>query len=248
MKEVYFPHEAILPCGGKGGRLVGEEVKPRIKPLVRAGGRELIRYSLDNLPPRLVNRLVFALGHGEKEIRNWTETANLPYSILFSFQGYVTLFEAINNASSLVTKDVFILCNSDEIRLGLDLERVLRFHQNSHRLATLVIAQCNQLSEQRLVIVNDDGRVTNTVKNPEEFLEKPDEVGLVNAGFMIMHKRALELAVKSPGDGWSCFLDPLCDQGELSAFIDLKLTYFNINTSSQLEEAEDYLKHNPSAF
>lgn len=241
MKEVYFPHEAILPCGGEGRRLSNEEGAPLVKPLIKIGGRELIRYSLDNLPPRLIDRLVFALGFGEKEFRNWAGSANLPYLTVFSVRGYVTLFEAIESASSHITEDEFILCNSDEIRSGLDLKKVVNFHRQSQRLASLVVVNSNQLSEQRLVIVDKDGRVSNTIKNPEEYLAKPDEIGLVNAGFMIMHKRALELAVKQPGDGWSCFLDPLCDLGQLSAFIDPTVIYFNINTSSQLKQANDFM-------
>ena len=241
MKEGYIPREALLPCGGRGLRMQSNSEEPVIKPLLKVADRELLRYSLDNLPPRMISKLIVATRSVGDAVHNWVQSSNLPYTdVIFSFLGDIPLMERINRTSALLESDDFALCNTDEIRKGLNLAEVVEFHRKSGGLATMVLGYSDHLNEQRVVTIDKNGRVTHTTKNPEEYMGAPDMKGLVNTGFILMHKRALESAVASPEGGWSCFLDPLSDAGQLFAFVDPKITYFNINTSSQLKKANDY--------
>lgn len=242
MNETYMPHEALLPCGGKGLRMGSSAEGLITKPLLKVGGKELVQYSLDNLPPSLISKLVVATQSIGNAMHNWFQRSNLPYDeVVYSCHGDVPLIERINTASVLLDGDYFVLCNTDEIRRGLDLSKIVEAHRKSNGLATLVVGYSDHLSEQRVVSVGKDGRVTNTRKNPEEYATKPEVKGLVNTGLIVMHKRALESAVNSLESGWSCFLDPLSDSGKLFAYVDPKISYFNINTPTQLKRAEDFI-------
>lgn len=59
-------YEVNLLCGGEGIRLrsLTGDVLP--KPLVKIGGKELMRYSIEPLPIQAVSKLVFAVGYQEK--------------------------------------------------------------------------------------------------------------------------------------------------------------------------------------
>lgn len=220
MKESFVPNEALLLCGGKGLRMRNRIGETQVKTLLRVGDKELVRYSLDNLPPTLISKLVVATQYMANTIYNWFKESNLPYGeIVFSYSEDTSLVDSINRASVLIDGDCFVLCNTDEIRRGLDLDKIIEAHRKFNRLATLVVAYSDHLSEQRVVRVDDNGRVVSTRKNPEEYALKPDVVGLVNTGFILMQKRALECVVNLQENGWSCFLDPLSDSGKLFAYV-----------------------------
>lgn len=245
MKDEHIPYEAIIPCGGKGLRMRSNGEETVNKPLLRVAGKELIKYSLDNLPPQKIRKLIVATTAIGNKAHKWVLSSNLPYhDILFSCLGDVSLIERINGASLLLNGECFVLCNADEIRMGLNLTKVVEFHRRSGGLATLVAGYSDHLKEQRIILTNEDGRVTRTIKNPEEYAESPDTRGLVNTGFILMHRKALEMAECLPEGGWSCFLDPLTDAGQLFAFVDPKITYFNINTPAQLKRADAFFVDN----
>lgn len=245
MKEIITPYEAILPCGGKGLRMSSNNGEIVTKPLLKVGGKELVRYSMDNLPSNLISKLVVATQSIGNAMYNWFQSSTLPYNeVVFSCHGDVPLIERINSASVLLDGDCFVLCNTDEIRRGLDLSKIVESHRKSNGLATLVVGYSDHLSEQRIVSIGEDGRIVSTRKNPEEYVTKPEVKGFVNTGLIVMHKRALENAVNSSESGWSCFLDPLSDAGKLFAYVDPKITYFNINTPPQLRRAEEFITQN----
>lgn len=247
MKETFMPHEAILLCGGKGLRMGSSTERTITKSLLKVGGKELIQYSLDNLPPNLVSKLVVATQSIGNTMYNWFQSSTLPYNkIVYSCQGDIPLIERISSASVLLDDDCFIVCNTDEIRRGLDLSKIVESHRKFNGLATLVVGYSDHLSEQRVVSIGEDGRVVSTRKTPEEYVTKPEVKGLVNTGLIIMQKRALEGTVNSQESGWSCFLDPLSDAGKLFAYVDPKIIYFNINTLSQLKRANDFIAQDHS--
>src|SRR5437660_12515194 len=63
MPEIYREYGSVLPCGGKGSRLVSVSEDRVVKSLFKVGGKELIRYSTDTLRHEIVKRLVFAVAY-----------------------------------------------------------------------------------------------------------------------------------------------------------------------------------------
>jgi hypothetical protein len=41
---------------------------------------------------------------------------------------------------------------------------------------------------------------------------------------------------------WGGIIDPLCEAGQLSAFIDPDIQYFNVGTPNEFQDAEFFLK------
>lgn len=245
MKEGYKEYGGVLPAGGRGTRLrsvTGDEIP---KSLLSIGGKELIRYSTDILEPNLVNRLVFAVDYKADQIRDWVLSADFPHIVQFSEQTEPGVLGAISAGSNYVKEDEIIACNTDEVRVGLLLERAISFHERSGRLATMVATKTNRLYRHRLLHVREgDGLVLDTRLKPEEYRKDPDAIGLVNTGFVILNKRAIEYFDPGHNTDWGGIIDPLCDAGQLGAYIDPNILYYNVGTPEELSEAENVLFEN----
>ncbi len=241
-KEGIIPYGSVLPCGGRGTRLqpITEDRIP--KSLFKVGGQELIRYSTDVLDPSMVGHLVFAVDHRAEQIHDWVESAGLPNIVRFSEQTEPGVLGALSTAAVQVPEAQFIACNTDEVRTNMDLERILDFHEKSGTLATMVTTYTNRLSRHRTVTVRGDGRVVATELKPESYKNKPHAVGLVNTGFLVMDKRVTEHFDPSHSIDWGGLIDPLCDAGQLSAFADRNIAYFNVGTPEEYQEAETFLR------
>jgi len=237
---------SVLPCGGKGSRLTPLSGDLLPKSLFRVGGKELIQYSLDVLRPDITRRLVFAIDHKAGDIRAWVHAANLPHIVEFSEQTEPGVLGAIVSGASHVKEDSLFACNTDEIRTGLNLEAIVKFHEAQSTLATLVATYTNQLYRHRLLEVREhDNIVTRTALKSEEYKLHPEKIGLVNTGFLVIEKEAMDLFDANYSRDWSGIIDPLCDAGQLSAYIDGRIQYFNVGTPEEYAEADAYLKQNP---
>lgn len=241
MKENLRDYGGILPCGGKGTRLLeltGDSVP---KSLFKVNGKELIRYSIDLFNPKNVKTIVFAINHKGDQIKQWLTTQELPYLVYFSGQTEPGVMGSIVAGSHNIAEDAMIACNTDEIRLGLNLQDVIGFHQKHETLVTMVTTYTNHLNRHRLIYINPrDNRIINTRLKPEEYKNHPEKPGLVNTGFLIMDKRALEYFDPQHGTDWNGIIDPLCDARQISAYIDRTIAYFNVGTPEEYQEAENY--------
>jgi len=242
MKEQNRDYGSILPCGGRGTRLiqVTEDAVP--KSLVKVGGLELIRHSIDVLNPQIVKRLVFAVDYRAADIKTWVQNAKFPHIVQFSEQKEPGVLSAIASGAEYVVEDSMVACNTDEVRMGLKIADVVKYHEAQGTLATMVVAYSNNLSRHRVIEVREsDGRILKTNLKPNEYKNHPEKIGLINTGFLILEKRALEYFDPAHNKDWSGIIDPLCDAGQISAYIDKKIRYFNVGTPEEYEEAEKYL-------
>ncbi len=243
MLERVIPHGSILPCGGRGVRLLSLTEGKIPKPLFRIGGKELIRYSTDILDPSIVKRLVFAVDNQADQIRRWVNEQALPHAVSFSEQQVPGVLAAITSASKHVEEDRMVACNTDEIRTGINLNDIIRFHERSGVTATIVATSSNNLFRHRVLAVRErDGHVLRTKLKPDEFRNKPDDVGLVNTGFMIIDKRAMDFFDPNHNGDWGGIIDPLCDAGQLNAYVNYGISYFNVGTPEEYEEADIFMR------
>ena len=243
MKEQYKEYGSVLPCGGKGTR-IAEITEDKIqKSLLKVNGKELIRYSLDILQPEIVRNLVLAVDYRANEIRQWAELSQLPYAIHFSEQAEPGVLDSIVSGANYVPEDSMVTCNTDEIRLGLDLSDVIRFHEKQDTLATMVTTYTNNLSRHRVIEVDEKNNIIlRTRLKPEEYEDHPEKNGLVNTGFLIIEKRAMDYFDANHSKDWGGIIDPLCEARQLSAYIEKRIVYFNVGTKEEFQEAEEYLK------
>lgn len=237
------PLGGIIPCAGEGKKFRPITLDRIPKPLFQVGGKELVRYSLDLLDHKLVHEVVFTVGHKAEDVKRWVNNANLPHLIVkFAEQTQPEFLGAVTSAVPYVSEDVFVLSAADEIRTNLDLEAVMRFHQQSGRLATVVATYKNNLSRERLLTVREnDSLIISTELQPKRFMNDPNAVGLVKTGFLILDKGAVEFFDSSHSAGYRGIIDPLCDAGQIGAYIDPRIIYFNVGVPDEYFAAEAHL-------
>lgn len=234
--------DAILLCGGKGERLrsITNDMVP--KSLLPVNGRELIRYSLDQMDSALISSLIFAVDYKAEQMRKWVENlAIVDFDVKLSTRTNPTILSGIMDARSHITADTVVCCNTDEIRQGFQLAEVLMAHKQSGKLATIVGTYANNLSRHRLLNIRErDNLVVSTTLKPDEYKNSPDAYGLVNTGFLIFDQQAFDLADTEHSTDWGGLIDPLTEAGELHTFIVKNGVYFNVGTPEEYQEAEKY--------
>ncbi|MGI0141570.1 MAG: nucleotidyltransferase family protein [Candidatus Micrarchaeales archaeon] len=234
-------YSGILLCGCKGTRLRELTRDQVLKPLLKIGGKELIRYSIDLLEPDIVTKLVFALDYKADQMKKWVSKTNLPYTVEFSEQHKPSILEAVREASKRVNTDSIIFCNTDEIRERLSLKEVIRGHEASNKLATVVGTDARNLFSQGVLEIKEDGTVTDLRFKDKKYELRPLEIGLVTTGFMVMKKIAVDYFDPRIDLNMRGITAPLIKMGELRVHIDQNIVFFNSNTPEQFYEARDYL-------
>lgn len=240
----HFQYSAALLCGGKGSR-IDPITQDRIpKSLLRVGDTELIAFSLRQLPTQYIRTLVFAVDYQSDQIEQWVAGLDLLPDVQFSAQETPGIFPAIKAASNRSSEEEVVVVNTDEIRLGLKFPKIVKYHQSSGRLATIVGSFNNNLSRHGVLTFREkDGLVQGLDLKPRRYEARPEEIGLVYAGLMIMDKRALELGDPSHDKDWMGLINPLIDANQLGVFIDKDIYYFNVGTPEEYIEASNFLQY-----
>lgn len=234
--------DIILLCGGEGTRFheVTKDVIP--KSLFRIKKLELINYSLQNLDYKLVNTLIFAVHHHAEFIKNWVATLNLPCNVLFSDQTKPGIFGAVNRALELVQENLYVICNTDEIREGLTLSYLLDKHLESpHKLASMPCAYTSNLYRHRTIKMDYQNAILDTQLKNELYKYHLTKKGWVNTGFILFDKRATRYFDNSLGNGWDAIINPLVNARQIKGVPIKTMRYFNIGTSEELLEAVRFL-------
>ena len=247
MNEKLQEYGGILPCGGKGSRIALLTGDSMPKSLYKVNGKELMRYSIDILKPDLVPRLVFAVDYKAEQIIEWVNTNSFPHIIHFSEQVVPGILGSIVSGAKLVSEESIVACNTDEIRIGLNLKEMLAFHESNGTLATMAVTHANNLQRHRVINMREsDKRIVSTSLKPDEYIYQPEKIDIVNTGFLILNKRAIEYFNPEHSMDWGGIIDPLVDSGQLSAYLDSKIAYFNVGTVDEYTEAQNHLIQNSS--
>lgn len=237
-------YTGILLCGGKGARIesVTSECGNVPKPLLEVGGEVLLGHTLRSMARAAVTQLVFAVDHKAEQVEKWVGSACPEQNVVFTRQTDPGVLNAILSAISATREGLVVISNTDEIRHGFDLSTALAFHESQPHAATLVTACSKNLARHRVVSVDMAGIVIDTEKQPVGYLQSPEAIGLVNAGMIISDTHTvLSYADASRGEDWDNLLNPLVEAGQLNAYIDGKMSFFNVGTPQEYLEAQEFL-------
>jgi NDP-sugar pyrophosphorylase family protein len=227
--------DVILLCGGKGSRLreLHKDLVP--KSLYRVGGKALIEYTIDSLPPQRVGKLIFAAGHHAAKMKAWLQDAKLPYEVVFT-ESEEGILAAVRIALKYATSETVVICNTDEMRDGLHVEAVLDFHALQRNVATMPVTRSGQLQRHRVLVIDPDSSViiTSTLKPLVPANERNKE-GFINIGFIVIEKNAARHFDVARKD-WSTIIDPLIERRVMRA-LPVDVQYFNVGTIEEYEEA-----------
>ncbi len=231
-------YTGILLCGGKGTRLA--QVRGEIpKPLFKIADKELIRYSIEQMDPSVVEELVFATDYRAEEIESWANSARIPYDFRFSRQTSPGIPSAVQDALLQIQNDRIIICNTDEIRINFNMLGAVQFHEAHGSPATVVVTYGTNLHRHTLLEIDENRRVTNTIPNPNV---PKDQHGLIDTSFFIMNRDAVTSFDFQETTSYSGITRPLALTGQLRAYIEQNMVYLNINTGEEVEEAKRALR------
>lgn len=184
--------KAVIMAGGEGARLRPlTERTP--KPLVRLCGRPVLEYLFDWLEENGVEECVLALGYRPGEIREYC--AGHPRKLRVSFsEESVPLGTAgcVRRALSGVpgqrsVSEAALILSGDAL-CDFSIGGVLRAHEKSGALATLVTAKTGDPREYGLVLTDQTGRVTGFVEKPAYSQAVSEQV---NTGIYVLSSEAV---------------------------------------------------------
>jgi NDP-sugar pyrophosphorylase family protein len=225
---------AAILAGGMGNRLRDMTGDTTQKVLYLIAGKPLIYYSIDLFDPEDIGQIIFCLGHLANKVRSWSEEQEIPFQVDLMQQEEAGVVAATRQAFALCDQPEMIVCNGDEIRIGLSLKAAIEFHRSHDRLGTMVATYASNLSRHRLLCIDQNSGLIDSYLHPRNYLPEPDKVGLVNTGLLILRKGAVDLF---DGESWGGIIDPLCRAGMLAVNVQSDVLYFNVGTPDEYREA-----------
>jgi NDP-sugar pyrophosphorylase family protein len=232
--------DVILLSGGRGSRLRSVIQGDMSKALFKVNGAELITYSLDSLDFSLVNSLIFAIDTGG--VKEWVEARKFPVNVIFSEQDEPGIYGAVKKALTYVETDSFLVCNTDEVREGLSLNSLLDEHEASQQtIATMALAPVDHLARHRVIETDANGVITSAILKDEFYESHPSIVKPVNAGYVLYKREAMQHFAHEDYDlNWNPIVDPLVEKRIMKGFLYPHMSYYNVGTPKELEEALVY--------
>ncbi|MBT2282958.1 NTP transferase domain-containing protein [Paenibacillus polymyxa] len=175
--------KVVIVCGGRGLRMANETAF-RPKPMIPIGGKPIIHHIMQRFAEYGYNQFVLCTGYkGELIHQYFTDSSNYPTS------WDVNIVDTGEDASSAervlrvksLLDEKFFLCYSDGLS-NFNVDSMVRFHDEKGLLCTVLGA--HPVSPYGLMEARD-GIVTR-------FSEKPVIEKIINGGFFVMNKAALD--------------------------------------------------------
>ena len=237
---------AIVLAGGRGTRFKGIIKSSKQKVLTEIPpGRKLIDYTMDLLPPGLVRRVVFGLGYRGVDVKRWAQEQGFVYEhIEFRYHRRRSVLNAILTSCKGIPEKTIVVCNADELHLGLNLEEVVAFHEQRRAVCTLVATVRSHLYRNRVLTVDEaTSQVISHEYNPIRMKEHPEVRGIVNCGIAVVDRSFVSyMRDDHPSTGWDAIIDPLCEKRLALACLLPSITHFNVGTEEEYLDAMTFLK------
>ncbi|MBU3700558.1 MAG: glucose-1-phosphate cytidylyltransferase [Acidimicrobiia bacterium] len=197
--------KVVLLAGGLGTRL-REETEYRPKPMVEVGGRPILWHIMKNFAHFGLNEFVVCTGYKGEVIKEYFlhyEARMNDFTIHLGPQSFIEYRDDHEEANWIVTvadtgattmtggrvkrierhvDGPFIVTYGDGLA-DVDIDALLEFHRSHGRLATVTTVR--PLSRFGVMDIGPDGVV-------EQFREKPQGDGNVNAGFFVFEPQVFD--------------------------------------------------------
>jgi len=185
--------QAVIIAGGKGSRLAAL-AQARPKALVEIASRPLIEYQILAAKRYGIRRFLFLTGHLGDVLAEHLGGGE-GFGVEFRFrreQEPLGTAGALKDAEDFLDQNFFVFYG--DIIFDLDLDRIVRFHEEHGALATLVVHPNDHPHDSDVLEADADSRVVafHTKKRP------PGSVvpNLVNAGIYLLSRRSISAVAK----------------------------------------------------
>ena len=178
--------KAVILAGGLGTRL-----RPLTysipKPLVLIAGKPLIRRIIDGLPSS-VDTVILAVNYRRDQIQEYIDSLHLKQRIIVNHEPQpLGTGGPVKYAEQYITGRFFVLFS--DIIASLNLEQMLRFHQENHAVASISLWPVENVSEYGVVQITKDKKIIKFVEKPRP-QEAPSK--LINAGAYLLEPSVLD--------------------------------------------------------
>src|SRR5436309_9156995 len=227
--------QALILAGGKGTRLRPLTVYTP-KPIVPICNRPFLLYQIDTLRRAGITDITLSLSYQPNKIEQLLGDGsdygvNLKYTTEPQPMGTAGAYKF---AEELI-RERTVVFNGD-ILTDLDLEAVIRQHDERKAVATIVLAPVENPSAYGLVETEADGRVRRFLEKP-----KPDEISVntINAGTYVLDPQVLDLIPPGENHSFEYGLFPkLLEKGEpFFAHIPQRTYWMDIGTPARYLQA-----------
>ncbi|MBP6703795.1 MAG: NDP-sugar synthase [Vicinamibacteria bacterium] len=183
---------AIILVGGEGTRLRPLTLELP-KPVVPVLDRPFLKFQLDLLRKAGIVDIVLCVAFRPERIRavlgdGANDGVRLTYVLEETPLG---TGGAVKNAEGALGERVVVM--NGDVLADMDLEAILRLHDQSQAAATIVLHPVDNPSAYGLVETDEDGRVRRFIEKP-----KPEEIttNRINAGLYVLETRTLSIMPK----------------------------------------------------
>src|SRR5918998_100751 len=181
--------QALILAGGKGTRLRPLTVYTP-KPVVPICNRPFLLYQIDTLRRAGIRDITLSLSYQPMKIEQQLgDGSDFGVNLSYTFEPQPMGTAGAYKFAEELIREPTVVFNGD-ILTDLDLEAVIREHNERQAAATLVLAPVDNPSAYGLVETEPDGRVRRFLEKP-----KPDEISVntINAGTYVLEPRVLDL-------------------------------------------------------
>jgi mannose-1-phosphate guanylyltransferase / phosphomannomutase len=207
--------EAAISAGGRGTRL-GELTREVPKCLVPVAGKPILEHQLGELERNGIEKVWLLTGHLGELIEEFIAARSWPFEIEILRER-----EPLGTAGGLAAlrgrmHEPFLLLYGDLI-LSMDISRMLRFHEDSGSLVTLLAHPNSHPHDSDLLMVGRDGVVTGILGKKDT--REGYFANLVNAGVYILSPKVIEpIEPGRKSDFEKDVVASLVDKGGVSAY------------------------------
>ena len=222
--------QTIILCGGEGTRLM-PKTQHRPKPMVEVGGKPLLWHIMKIYAHYGFNDFILATGYKGDFIKNYfSKNKKDDLKIKIVDTGLKSLTgERIRRIGKYIKGDNFMVTYGDGLA-NVDVNELVKFHDYKKSLAT--ITGVHPRHRFGLVSVDTNNFITG-------FQQKPILSDIVNGGFMVFSKKALDYIKK---DSMIEDVFPLLAKDRRLALYPHNGFWFAIDTYRDLLDANDLWK------
>ena len=175
--------KVVILCGGTGNR-IAQETKIIPKPMIKIGGKPILVYIMEHYLRYGFKDFILACGYKKKKIRDYFKGHKKFKNVRIIDTGIRTLTgKRIHKLKSLlINEENFMLTYGDGIS-NLDLNKLLKFHINNKKVAT--VTAVNPPSTFGVLKI-----INNKIKTFSE--KKVDKKIWINGGFFVLSNKVFD--------------------------------------------------------
>ena len=225
--------KVVLLAGGKGTRIT-EESKYRPKPMIEIGGMPILWHIMKEYSYYGFNEFIICAGYKQEYIKDWFNDYFIhnsditfdytegnkkillhqnncdPWKVTIVDTGLETMTGGrIKRIQNYVNNEPFLMTYGDGV-CDVDIKKLLSFHKEHHKIATLTAVKLNQ--EKGVLDIDE----SNSVRS---FREKNLSDGsLINAGYMVLEPEVFSYLKDDTTIFEKDCLEQLAREGQLMSY------------------------------